>query len=60
MTCPRCLVPMAIIALIAKPDIVGRILDHLHLPSTMPRIAPARLKKDDFYPDVCPDFAPRA
>ena len=51
---------MVVIAFLTAPDTVKRILDHLHLPSTMPRIAPARLP-DDFLSDLddgCPDDRP--
>jgi len=33
---------MVVLAFITDPAVVIRILDHLHLPSTVPTIAPAR------------------
>jgi len=33
---------MVVLAFLTDPAVVTRILDHLHLPSTVPTIAPAR------------------
>ena len=33
---------MVVLAFLTDPAVVTRILDHLHLPSTLPTIAPAR------------------
>ena len=42
LSCPKCATPMVVLAFITDPAVVIRILDHLHLPSTVPTIAPAR------------------
>ena len=42
LSCPRCATPMVVLAFLTDPAVVTRILDHLHLPSTVPTIAPAR------------------
>lgn len=43
LECPRCGTQMILLALITAPDTVAKILDHLHIPSTPPPVAPARL-----------------
>jgi len=63
LQCPRCLTPMVLLAFITKPDVVRRILDHLHLPSALPtgrprpaasrRLRPRRLPR--LHPDQPPD-----
>lgn len=47
LACPKCNVPMVVLAFITDPHVVKRILDHLHLPSVPPPVAPARLRLDD-------------
>jgi hypothetical protein len=42
LACPECGGRMMLIAFIAEPTIAKRILDHLHLDSTGPPLAPAR------------------
>ena len=42
LACPRCGGRLVLIGLIEQPQVVARILDHLGLPSTLPRPAPAR------------------
>jgi len=37
---------MVVLAFLTDPAVVTRILDHLHLPSTVPTIAPARNTDD--------------
>ena len=46
LSCPRCATPMVVLAFLTDPAVVTRILDHLHLPSTVPTIAPARNTDD--------------
>ncbi len=53
---------MVLLALISAPAVVSKILDHLHLPSTPPPLAPARLPSlqsdllaQSFEPDELPD-----
>jgi hypothetical protein len=43
LDCPSCSATMVVIALITRPSVVTRILDHLRIPSTPPPVAPARL-----------------
>jgi len=47
LTCRRCNVPMVVLAFLTDPPVVKRILDHLHLPSVPPPVAPARRRIDD-------------
>jgi hypothetical protein len=47
LTCPTCNVPMVVLAFLTDPHVVKRILDHLHLPSVPPPVAPARRRIDD-------------
>jgi hypothetical protein len=47
LTCRKCNVPMVVLAFLTDPPVVKRILDHLHLPSVPPPVAPARLRVDD-------------
>jgi len=42
LECPGCGAQMVLLALITAPATVARILDHLHIPSTPPPVAPAR------------------
>jgi len=47
LACPRCTtaaraVPMIVLALLSDPEVVGKILHHLGLPTTAPVLAPAR------------------
>ena len=42
LTCPKCAGSMLVIAFITDPSVLTRILDHLKLPSTPPRLAPTR------------------
>ena len=43
LRCPNCLTPMVVLAFITDPGVLGKILDHLGLPTTPPPVAPARL-----------------
>ena len=48
LCCPRCsnherTVPMTVLALLTDPEVVGRILRHLGLPTMAPALASARL-----------------
>jgi len=47
LACPRCSsprqsVPMVVLAFLSDPEVVGKILRHLGLPTTVPALAPAR------------------
>jgi len=48
LSCPRCLAPMVVLALISEPAVVRRILDHLGLPSSPPPLAPPRSLFDQY------------
>jgi len=46
LNCPRCSspqqpVPLTVLAFITDPPVIGRILEHLRLPSSAPAVAPA-------------------
>ena len=43
LTCAKCAVPMTVIAFLSDPKVVGRILDHLALPSTPPLLVESQL-----------------
>jgi hypothetical protein len=47
LRCPRCSVPLVVLALISDPPVVARILTHLGLPAEPPAIAPARVREDE-------------
>jgi hypothetical protein len=59
LTCPRCSVPMVVIAFITDPTVVSKILNHLHLPTADPPRAPARvpLEQMSFEAAFGEDFA---
>jgi hypothetical protein len=42
LVCPACLGPRKLIAFLTHPDPILRVLEHLGLPSAIPRTAPAR------------------
>ncbi|MCP3882034.1 MAG: hypothetical protein GY701_27125, partial [Sulfitobacter sp.] len=42
LDCPHCSATMVVIALITRPSVITKILDHLRIPSTPPPVAPAR------------------
>ena len=42
LTCPRCAAAMVVLAFITDPPVVKRILEHLGLPTTLPRLSPAQ------------------
>jgi hypothetical protein len=42
LTCPRCGAAMVVLAFITDPPVVKRILEHLGLPTSLPRLSPAR------------------
>lgn len=46
LECPSCSATMVVIALITRPSIVTKILDHLRIPSTPTPVAPARLQPE--------------
>ena len=43
LVCPKCLGPLTVIAYLTDPAVVGKILAHLGLPTSPPRLSPARL-----------------
>jgi len=43
LVCPKCLGPMTVVAFLTDPKVVGKILAHLGLPASPPRLSPARL-----------------
>jgi len=48
LVCPRCETLLRVLAFIADPAVVTKILDHLRLPSSAPPLAPARMTEDEF------------
>jgi len=48
LKCPRCSEPMEVLALITDPDVVRKILNHLHLPADDPPRSPARTPSEPF------------
>ena len=42
LACPRCSGRLTLVALIRAPDVITRILRHLHLPDVVPVMRPAR------------------
>jgi hypothetical protein len=57
LSCPRCSTPMVVLAFLTDPTVVHKILDHLHLPSDPPAVAPARTMNEvsDFAEDHGPE-----
>ena len=58
LACPRCSGRLTLIALIRAPDVIGRILRHLHLPDAVPMMRPVRdppLPLDGFDDRQCRD-----
>jgi hypothetical protein len=47
LSCPRCLTPMVVLALLSDPPVVKTILHYLGLPAEAPRLAPAMLAVSD-------------
>jgi hypothetical protein len=47
LVCPGCGAAMVVLAFLTVPPVVRRILDHLDLPSTAPRLSPARCADDE-------------
>jgi hypothetical protein len=41
LSCPGCGAAMVVLAFLTDPPVVRRILDHLDLPSSAPRLSPA-------------------
>ena len=50
--CPRCHGPMLTIQLVEEPEVIGKILTHLGLPTELPPVAPARGPPDNEL-DLC-------
>ena len=50
LTCPRCNVPMVVLAFLTDPVVLQKILEHLQLPAEPPPIAPARCSFDALDP----------
>jgi hypothetical protein len=48
LSCPRCAVPMVVLAFITDPPTLRKILDHLGLPSSPPLVLPARNAWEEF------------
>ena len=48
LKCPKCSESMEVLALITDPDVVQKILNHLHLPAADPPRAPARTRSEPF------------
>ncbi|MBU1069157.1 transposase [Myxococcota bacterium] len=48
LVCPKCAALLRVLAFIANPIVVVKILDHLSLPSSAPIVAPARMPEDEF------------
>lgn len=51
LSCPRCSsraksVPMVVLAFLTDPEVVGKILRHIGLPTTAPLVARARSSRD--------------
>jgi len=46
LACPRCNVPLVVLAFLTDPDAVARILTHLELPSVTPPLLPAHCPFD--------------
>ena len=42
LACPRCGGRLTLIALIANPAVIRRVLDHLGQPTAVPKVRPAR------------------
>ena len=53
LTCPRCNVPMVVLAFLTDPAVVRRILLHLQLPPDVPPTGPAREAPEPPGPDGC-------
>lgn len=47
LTCPACSASLTVLAFLTDPPVLKRILDHLGLPSSPPRPAPARSPLDE-------------
>jgi len=41
LACPRCSIPMVVLAFLSDPPVTAKILRHLDLPATAPPLAPA-------------------
>jgi hypothetical protein len=52
LSCPGCGAAMVVLAFLTDPPVVRRILEHLDLPSTAPRLSQAREERDtaDLWP----------
>jgi hypothetical protein len=58
LTCPRCQVPMVVLAFLTDAAVVRKILAHLGLPTAPPPLAPARLEvQEERFPDAAGDDA---
>ncbi len=60
LTCPRCLAPMKVVALIEQPEIIRQILHHLKLGEVSQRAPPPRLlahKLDQLLASLSPEQA---
>ena len=61
LACPRCHGPMQVIQVVEEPLVIEKILTHLGLPTSLPRVSPARAPPGDEL-DLCfaqtPDTEP--
>ena len=60
LTCPRCLAPMKVVAVIEQPKIIRQILQHLNLYESSQRAPPPRLfahKLDQLLASLSPEQA---
>jgi len=48
LVCPKCAALLRVLTFLSIPAVVTKILDHLHLPSSAPPPAPARMPEDEF------------
>ena len=53
LTCPRCNVPMVVLAFLTDPAVVRRILVHLQLPADVPPLGALREAPEPPAPDGC-------
>ena len=54
LSCPKCHVPMVVLAFLTDPDVIQKILKHLELPTASPPLLPDRCAVEEF--DQCIDF----
>jgi len=59
LACPRCSLPMVVLAFLSDPPVTAKILRHLDLPAAAPTLAPAEPmdSEDAGYGPLFPDGA---